>query len=250
MEDMKRLTNSSVSFRSSDPSSKPSFASITIEEMQRLANTNICFPSQEQPPNPAPGNVTMEMMQRKRASKEDMQRLASMTASFRAQDLKESQPFNLRAEVDAEEVAERLRKKMEKSSATQKALQDWDEERGLPRSHSQTMVSSSRSRKQLQQGKIIKKWDGSPLILTGSELGEPKKSRASSEMSLPKSPDILLSLVTLLEASLCVSIPARYTSMQCQHGATVRTYTTKMNARRTFFPHKSGKPRHHHHHHI
>lgn len=44
------------------------------------------------------------------------------------------------------------------------SLQKWDKKNGLPKSHSQTMVNSSRSREQLQKGVILKKWNGSPLI--------------------------------------------------------------------------------------
>ena len=43
-----------------------------------------------------------------------------------------------------------------------------------PKSHSQTMVNSSRSRKQLQSGEILAKWDGTPLINKETELGKPR----------------------------------------------------------------------------
>jgi hypothetical protein len=61
-------------------------------------------------------------------------------------------------------IAERLANLMQKSSKTQVALQEWDKQNGLPKSHSQTMVKSARSRRQLIEGIILKKWDGSPLI--------------------------------------------------------------------------------------
>ena len=75
---------------------------------------------------------------------------------------------------DSDEMLKRLRTLMTKSSSTQQALQEFDKKRGLPRSHSQTMVNSSRSRKQIIHGKIIAKWDGSPLISEEHELGKPK----------------------------------------------------------------------------
>lgn len=75
---------------------------------------------------------------------------------------------------DPDEMLTKLRKLMDRSSSTQQALQDFDKQRGLPRSHSQTMVNSSRSRKQLLEGKIIAKWDGSPLISEETELGKPR----------------------------------------------------------------------------
>jgi hypothetical protein len=75
---------------------------------------------------------------------------------------------------DPDGMLKRLRSLMDRSSSTQQALQDFDKKRGLPRSHSQTMVNSSRSRKQLLEGKIIAKWDGSPLISEETELGKPR----------------------------------------------------------------------------
>ena len=52
--------------------------------------------------------------------------------------------------------------------------QKWDKKNGLPKSHSQTMVNSSRSRKQLQKGVILRKWNGDPLIR--SKHGEDDES--------------------------------------------------------------------------
>jgi septal ring factor EnvC (AmiA/AmiB activator) len=75
---------------------------------------------------------------------------------------------------DSDAMLKRLRELMNKSTSTQQALQEFDKKRGLPRSHSQTMVNSSRSRRQIIQGKIIAKWDGSPLISDEHELGKPK----------------------------------------------------------------------------
>eukprot|EP00547_Thalassionema_nitzschioides_P005185 CAMPEP_0194218142 /NCGR_PEP_ID=MMETSP0156-20130528/23101_1 /TAXON_ID=33649 /ORGANISM="Thalassionema nitzschioides, Strain L26-B" /LENGTH=432 /DNA_ID=CAMNT_0038947393 /DNA_START=11 /DNA_END=1309 /DNA_ORIENTATION=+ len=77
-------------------------------------------------------------------------------------------------EVDPNPTMEKLRSLMKGSAKTQKSLQQWDKDNGLPKSHSQTMVNTSRSRKQLQDGVILPKWDGSPLISGTSELGKPK----------------------------------------------------------------------------
>jgi hypothetical protein len=68
---------------------------------------------------------------------------------------------------------------MRKSEHSQSQLEDWDEDHGLPKSHCLTMVSSSRSRRQLQQGVILPKWDGTPLISQNVELGKPRKRRRS-----------------------------------------------------------------------
>jgi hypothetical protein len=69
----------------------------------------------------------------------------------------------------------RLKESMEESERTQKLLQDWDKLHGLPKSHSTTMVCTSRSRTQLLEGRILAKWDGTPLI---SREGRPEpKSR-------------------------------------------------------------------------
>jgi hypothetical protein len=51
------------------------------------------------------------------------------------------------------------------STETTRALQEWDRENGLPKSHSPTMVNSSRSREQLQSVMILQKWNGVPLLL-------------------------------------------------------------------------------------
>jgi len=59
---------------------------------------------------------------------------------------------------------QRLDALMVQSQASLKALQDYDKSQGLPASHCATMVKSYRSRKQLLTGKILKKWDGTPLI--------------------------------------------------------------------------------------
>ena len=61
-------------------------------------------------------------------------------------------------------IMERLKSLMERTQYSQNKLQQWDKKNGLPKSHSQTMVNSSRSRKQLQEGVVLKKWNGAPLI--------------------------------------------------------------------------------------
>ena len=90
-------------------------------------------------------------------------------------------PETLETPEDPDAVMVKLRALMDKSSMTQKALQGWDKDNGLPRSHSQTMVNSSRSRKQLLEGKIIPKWDGTPLINNETELGKPKPRAPSKK---------------------------------------------------------------------
>eukprot|EP00542_Grammatophora_oceanica_P017465 CAMPEP_0194029174 /NCGR_PEP_ID=MMETSP0009_2-20130614/2986_1 /TAXON_ID=210454 /ORGANISM="Grammatophora oceanica, Strain CCMP 410" /LENGTH=387 /DNA_ID=CAMNT_0038668779 /DNA_START=108 /DNA_END=1271 /DNA_ORIENTATION=+ len=71
--------------------------------------------------------------------------------------------------MDASAIMARLDQLMFQSELTQSALQFFDKQRGLPKSHCQTMVNSSRSRKQLLEGKIIKKWNGRPLLGEESE---------------------------------------------------------------------------------
>lgn len=63
----------------------------------------------------------------------------------------------------------RLRQVMIESSLTQAWLQDWDRLNGLPASHSRTMVNSARSRKQLMEGVLLKKWNGKLLLQIASE---------------------------------------------------------------------------------
>eukprot|EP00985_Skeletonema_marinoi_P018399 scaffold10265_cov138-Skeletonema_marinoi.AAC.1 len=47
---------------------------------------------------------------------------------------------------------EKLKASMSLTSSSMKQLQEWDRANGLPKSHSQTMVNSNKSRKQLAQG--------------------------------------------------------------------------------------------------
>lgn len=58
----------------------------------------------------------------------------------------------------------RLRGLMSRSRHTQNLLQDWDKKNGLPRSHCCTMMHTNRSRRQLEEGRILPKWNGTPLI--------------------------------------------------------------------------------------
>lgn len=82
----------------------------------------------------------------------------------------------LESSMDAHLMGQ-LKVLMRRSEETQQKLQKWDERHGLPKSHSPTMVNSSRSRKQLQEGVILPKWDGTPLIKKNGvgELGKPKR---------------------------------------------------------------------------
>lgn len=58
----------------------------------------------------------------------------------------------------------RLTKIMKKSRQTQDWLQELDKRNGLPRSHCCTMMHTNRSRRQLEEGRILPKWNGAPLI--------------------------------------------------------------------------------------
>ncbi|KAK1737214.1 hypothetical protein QTG54_012081 [Skeletonema marinoi] len=54
--------------------------------------------------------------------------------------------------LDPTKLMEKLKASMSKTSSSMKQLQEWDRANGLPKSHSQTMVNSNKSRKQLAQG--------------------------------------------------------------------------------------------------
>jgi hypothetical protein len=62
-----------------------------------------------------------------------------------------------------------LRSLMKQSRETQEKLQEWDKQNGLPRSHCFTMMHTNRSRRQLELGRILPKWNGSPLIADDGE---------------------------------------------------------------------------------
>jgi hypothetical protein len=82
--------------------------------------------------------------------------------------------------LSTDPVFDGLRELMKHSGESQKQLQEWDMRNGLPKSHSPIMVNTSRSRRQLQTGKILAKWDGSPLIKKnrqGSKIGKPRPRR-------------------------------------------------------------------------
>jgi hypothetical protein len=85
-------------------------------------------------------------------------------------------------------LSRRLLMLMKESERSQSQLEDWDEDHGLPKSHCLTMVSSSRSRRQLQQGVILPKWDGTPLISDNVELGKSlkRRRRVRTQPTLPK----------------------------------------------------------------
>jgi len=76
--------------------------------------------------------------------------------------------------------ASKLSELMIRSSMSQMALQNWDRQNGLPKSHSKTMIKSARSRKQLQEGVILKKWDGSPLLDFNVGASDKKPRRRNS----------------------------------------------------------------------
>jgi len=105
-----------------------------------------------------------------------------------AVELEELPPPN---QTDPEVIMRRLKGLMDRTQVSQKRLQKWDKKNGLPKSHSQTMVNSSRSRMQLQKGVILKKWNGDPLI-TPAEGGEatseeqPEQDNSSQEESIEK----------------------------------------------------------------
>jgi hypothetical protein len=72
---------------------------------------------------------------------------------------------------EVEHTLKRLEEAMMKSIDSQKSLQEWDKASGLPKSHCQTMVNTSRSREQLQSGMVLQKWNGVPLLnLPGAKV--------------------------------------------------------------------------------
>ena len=75
----------------------------------------------------------------------------------------------------------KLQTAMDRTADTQQQLQEWDRANGLPKSHSQTMVNSSRSRKQLTDGVILKKWNGAPLLNFAKE----GQGVAASRLNMP-----------------------------------------------------------------
>ena len=74
-------------------------------------------------------------------------------------------------EIELIEASNRLQRFMTLSNETMSSLQQWDRANGLPKSHSQTMVNSSRSRDQLLSGEVLQKWNGTPLLrLKGAKI--------------------------------------------------------------------------------
>ena len=84
---------------------------------------------------------------------------------------------------------DRLKCIMRKS---QDLLQDWDKKQGLPKSHSRTMMYTNRSRIQIEDNRVLPKWNGQPLI-AGETVQKQKKCvkerkmrKASSAQKLGK----------------------------------------------------------------
>jgi hypothetical protein len=69
---------------------------------------------------------------------------------------------------DPDVIMTRLKALMERTVMSQKNLQKFDKQNGLPRSHAQTMINTSRSRKQLQNGVVLKNMD----VFRGGNGGE------------------------------------------------------------------------------
>lgn len=80
------------------------------------------------------------------------------------EDIAELKDIPPQSNIDPVIMMARLQGFMDRTLVSQKRLQGWDKKNGLPKSHSQTMVNTSRSRKQLQKGVILRKWNGVPLI--------------------------------------------------------------------------------------
>ena len=69
---------------------------------------------------------------------------------------------------DPEVIMTRLKALMERTVMSQRNLQKYDKLNGLPRSHAQTMINTSRSRKQLQKGVVSENMD----VFCGGNDGE------------------------------------------------------------------------------
>lgn len=80
----------------------------------------------------------------------------------------------------------RFKRLMSKSRRTQNLLQEWDKKNGLPRSHCCTMMHTNRSRRQLDEGRILPKWNGSPLIRTGNETANQIKRKNIKKKNVKK----------------------------------------------------------------
>ena len=59
---------------------------------------------------------------------------------------------------------DRLRALMAKSNESMKRLEEHDRRQGLRKCDAQNMMNTARSRKQILENRILKKWDGTPLI--------------------------------------------------------------------------------------
>jgi hypothetical protein len=88
---------------------------------------------------------------------------SSLDTSLNSQISESSTPFMSLAQA-ATTPMKGLKIAMEKSRQSQKLLQQWDKKNGLPCSHCSTMMHTNRSRRQLEEERILRKWNGDPLI--------------------------------------------------------------------------------------
>ena len=89
---------------------------------------------------------------------------------------------------DPEVIMTRLNALMERTIMSQKNLQKYDKQNGLPRSHAQTMISTSRSRKQLQKGIVLKKLVGNPLIYNQQDGDSATQKETTAAISRQQTP--------------------------------------------------------------
>ena len=118
-------------------------------------------------------------------------------------------------------ITQRLRSSMEQSRKSLKQLQEWDRRLGLPKSSAHTCVKTERSRKQLLEGKILKKWDGTPLI---SEY----RSHSSILHYVHKCDWMMVSQILLLSSRSQISnILLTCTSLQASRKTQMGQYSSK-----------------------
>ena len=77
-------------------------------------------------------------------------------------------------------IMSRLNALMERTLISQRELQMYDKQNGLPRSHAQTMVNSNRSRQELLKDIVLAKWDAGPLVNSKSEENDAKPEEVTS----------------------------------------------------------------------
>mmetsp|Transcript_3933 Transcript_3933/g.8676 ORF Transcript_3933/g.8676 Transcript_3933/m.8676 type:complete len:730 (+) Transcript_3933:264-2453(+) len=128
----------------------------------KASNSKFKMNDQEAPPPLAANQGKKESSKSKSSSKSAASTKASSGITPQIPLPEKADPEILK--MDQVVVMEKLKSAMDRTSNTQKLLQEWDRANGLPKSHSQTMVNSSRSRKQLKDGVILKKWNGAPLL--------------------------------------------------------------------------------------